>query len=376
MTDALTQSSRILICDYGSHKFKAGLNLNELPKSIFHSLIGRPKYRKCFDQTVSKDVVSPSQKSISLYKTEHPINRGILHKAEHWQSILDKISIDLKISSLSETTIFVLEPLFTNIAQKKMIADYVFEKTQSPNLIFGSQPIMSLYSIGATRGIVVESGHGLTQIAPVFDGFKIDDAFQSVHFAGQDVTHELKARLQKYGVVSKYHMNDYLFNKIKKDICFVHPDPVSERRPSIIPKSINYTLPDNREVEIDGEVQLSPELLFDESQLANGQRPLQNSVKEMLDKLDPFISKRLYEQILLSGGNTQLKNFPERLRRELQKNVASEIRVNFLQQNGKPQLMPWIGAFVMSNMSAFSKSVITSTEYKEQGERVLVEKSI
>jgi centractin len=376
MNDSPNPNSKVLICDFGSYKVKAGLNASEVadPKANFHSLIGKPKYRRCFDSTLPKDVVSPSSQTLSLYRTETPVSRGIISKPNQLQLLMERVQVDLKFSTLADTTVFVLEPLLTSVAQKRMLADYVFEKTQSTNIVFGAQPILSFYSTGHTGGIVIESGHGLTQIAPVYDSFKIDDAYQCVQFGGQDVTENLKTLLQRFGIVSKYEMNDYLFTQVKKEICRVNPEPAAGQNAA--PPPIKYTLPDNREVEIDGLVQLAPEILFQSSPTTTVQRPLQDTIMETINRLDPFMRRRLFEQVVVTGGNSLIRGFSDRLKRELQAKVPQETRVNFHQVTQKPDLVPYFGALAITSTSIFVNSVISAMEFKESGDRILLEKRI
>lgn len=375
MTENENPNSNVLICDYGSYKMKVGTNANEAPKSLFHTLIGKAKYKKCFEQAFTKDVVSPNVKSLSLFRTEFPVKRGVIVDPDNWHLLIEKTMIDLKMSGLNDTTVFILEPLNTSLSQKRMQSDFFFEKMNCPYLVFGNQPILSLYSIGQTRGMVIETGHGLTQIACVYDGYKIDDSYQSVHFGGEDVTQHLKSTMQRFGYISKNQLSDHFYNKIKKDICRVRKDPKSKLNVDEEIPSIKYKLPDNTEIEMDSEIQLIPEILFDPKNRLNSQKSLQDTVQNALDKVDPFIRAKLYEQILVSGGNSLIPNFIKRLKMEIRvkANPINKVKVK---QHKEVLLSPWIGASLMTNMSVFSRSTITYAEYKDAGDRVLYEKTI
>lgn len=54
--------------------------------------------------------------------------------------------------------------------------------------------------MGKTNGIVLESGEGITQVVPVFNGYKLDYAVEKIDFGGEDVTSYLKILLRKNGV--------------------------------------------------------------------------------------------------------------------------------------------------------------------------------
>lgn len=62
--------------------------------------------------------------------------------------------------------------------------------------------------MGKTNGVALESGEGVTQIVPVFNGYKLDYAVEKVDFGGQDVTNYLKLLLRKNGIQLKSTSED------------------------------------------------------------------------------------------------------------------------------------------------------------------------
>ncbi len=101
---------------------------------------------------------------------------------------MQKVINDLNITNNSEIPIFICQPPFTSKSQKKLIAEILFETYESPNLFFGTQGVLSLYAFGKKNGIVLESGYGITQVVPVYEGYKLDHAVQKINFGGLDVS--------------------------------------------------------------------------------------------------------------------------------------------------------------------------------------------
>ena len=60
---------------------------------------------------------------------------------------------------------------------------------------------LSLYTVGGTSGMVLDSGNGLTQFVPMYEGRVMQEAtlIQDL-LAGQDVTWYLKKLLKERGV--------------------------------------------------------------------------------------------------------------------------------------------------------------------------------
>ena len=48
----------------------------------------------------------------------------------------------------------------------------MFEKFEVPQMYVAIQAILSLYSTGATTGIVTDAGDGVSHIVPIYEGIK------------------------------------------------------------------------------------------------------------------------------------------------------------------------------------------------------------
>ena len=56
--------------------------------------------------------------------------------------------------------------------------------TQVNSVLFMNSATLSLFSTGLTTGLVVESGHQLTSVVPIFEGFMVHHAIQKSSIAG------------------------------------------------------------------------------------------------------------------------------------------------------------------------------------------------
>ena len=63
----------------------------------------------------------------------------------------------------------------------------MFETFKVPSMNIAIQAVLSLYSEGMKTGIVCDSGHGVTQLAPIYDGFFMPHAVTKMAVGGHDL---------------------------------------------------------------------------------------------------------------------------------------------------------------------------------------------
>ena len=64
----------------------------------------------------------------------------------------------------------------------------MFETFNVPSLYISTSAALALYSSGRTTGIVVDSGAGVTNTVPIYEGYALPHAIKSMNFAGYELT--------------------------------------------------------------------------------------------------------------------------------------------------------------------------------------------
>ena len=72
----------------------------------------------------------------------------------------------------------------------------MFEHFRFKAFALQNTAVLSLFSNGTTTGLVAESGEGVTYTVPVFEGYALPHAMQTIDVAGQEVTQKLIRELQ------------------------------------------------------------------------------------------------------------------------------------------------------------------------------------
>lgn len=72
---------------------------------------------------------------------------------------------------------------------------FIFERFTISKLAFGIDSINSLYSIGKTSGLVVDSGDSFTRVLPIFEGHIDENKIWQLNWAGRHVSDLIKKKL-------------------------------------------------------------------------------------------------------------------------------------------------------------------------------------
>ncbi len=103
-----------------------------------------------------------------------------------------------------------------------------FEGFGVPALFVSMQAVLSLYSLGRTTGLVLDSGDGATHAVPVYEGFAVAHGVQRTDVAGRAVTRHLQQLLRKEGAHLRTSAELEIVRTIKETACRVAFDPRKE----------------------------------------------------------------------------------------------------------------------------------------------------
>ena len=136
-------------------------------------------------------------------------------------------------------------------------------------------------------------------------------------------------------------------------------------------------MPDGNHVSFDNELFLIPETLFQPSLSTAYGNPCQTnnvgiheSVHLSINKCDTDIRKHLYNNVVLSGGNSLFPGFRERLEREISLLSPQTNTVKVIAPRER-RYLAWIGGANLVSLSIINTMWLSKQEYDESGPCVL-----
>ena len=380
-----------IIIDIGSGIIKAGISGQESPKTIFPNYIGEPKYSKVLrsfsksnqemkEQYIGKDC----SKYLGILKLRYPVKNGIFENEQDILTVFKYIYQNLEINNeeIREHPILITEPLLNPYSNREKIASALFENLSAPAIFFASQPILSLFSTSNTSGVILESGEGVTQSCVVYEGYSIPNSYIRNNYGGRDVTDYFQTLLKKQGHSFSTTSEFEIVRKIKEEICFTIVGSSSNNPLSNISNlelgnknksesSNTYNLPDGNAIKIGEEKSLAPEILFNPSIIGSEHSSFQEMIVTSINKVDIDLRKNLFNNILISGGNTLFKGIQEKFHTEIKYLSPKNMKVR-IHSPGNRLLSCWTGGNVISTLEIFKKMWVTKDDWGEKGNKSII----
>ena len=380
-----------IIIDIGSGIIKAGISGQESPKTIFPNYIGEPKYSKVL-RSFSKDnqemkeqyIGKDCSKYLGILKLRYPVKNGIFENEQDILTVFKYIYQNLEINNeeIREHPILITESLLNPYSNREKIASALFENLSAPAIFFASQPILSLFSTSNTSGVILESGEGVTQSCVVYEGYSIPNSYIRNNYGGRDVTDYFQTLLKKQGYSFSTTSEFEIVKKIKEEICFTVVGSSSNNPLSNISNlelgnknksesSNTYNLPDGNAIKIGEEKSLAPEILFNPSIIGSEHLSFQEMIVTSINKVDIDLRKNLFNNILISGGNTLFKGIQEKFHTEIKYLSPKNMKVR-IHSPGNRLLSCWTGGNVISTLEIFKKMWVTKDDWGEKGNKSII----
>lgn len=376
----------VVIIDNGSYMVKVGTSDKKAPTNHYRCLVGTTKVNS-EDENIYVDDIEEGK--MDDYKLTCPLDEfGQVKERQQmgnfWNWMLKKYP------EHDELKVLLTEPSHDlkgmNKAQENREKMMTLIAYGVRAIYIANEAQLALYSTGSTSGTVVDMGHSMTYITPVYEGFVLTQAVQMTDIAGSMVDEFLKEQLTNADWTG-YNMQKHL-KSIKQKHCKVS----SERYlPSLGEESPEeYKLPDNKQIIMLKKDVLAqtPELFFNPSLLnkpvsSESSEPRKNINELILNAVrgTPAKIRQNVSDVVLCGGSSMFTGMVERFKNsmlEINERKDQSGEVPMLNVVAKPyrKYATWIGGSILANLEPFKDKWITKAIFDEEGGDRCVHKRI
>ena len=246
----------------------------------------------------------------------------------------------------------------------------MFESFHVPALYLAQEAVLALYSNARTTGCVVNSGHAVTHIVPVYEGYALPHAIKRVDLAGTAVDNALIKLLGDHGHHLTTPSERELARDMKERLAYVARDFDSEAKSASYEHHEAYTLPDGSVIELGAERFQCAEVLFSPDLYGYDVDALHEAAYHSIMKCDVDIRKELYHNTILSGGNTLLDGFADRLHDGLSALAPHSIVVGIVAPEDRVH-SAWLGGSILPMLASFQQMWISKQDYDDSGPAIV-----
>ena len=352
----------------------------------------------------------------------YPMQKGIVENwdmmEKYWhQSIYNYLKCD------PQEHYFVLtEPPMNPPENRENVAEIFFETFNVPGLYIGVQAVFALMGCNSTfeqnsstkldglisedqrkaiselTGVVVDSGDGVTHVVPICDGYVLGSNIKHIPIAGRSITKFMEQMIREraepiktedlyLATMDLKEKHGYVADDLLEE--YANFDTKQEDEMTKMPKQSKYFKKfkgigkisgQEYKIRVGYELFLGPESFFSPEIIdKNWKMSLDETIDNTIQQCPIDYRRKLYSNIVMSGGSTQFKNFDIRLMNSLQvrvddrlaKNSTKDFKpkpINVCVTNNLAQKhVVWLGGSTLASSKDFGRIVHTREEYLEKG---------
>lgn len=371
----MASDQQAFVIDLGSWQVRAGHAGLEVPGKTLPAVVGSLLHKGLWVTEGLRGVYAGDDALARRpYVTlSNPIERG---RIASWEGVQVLISAALDSMSIApdETPVLLTDRSRDPNPDRVKLCQLLFGTFKSPAVYVANSPYLALLSTGRTTGVVLDSGHGVTQAVPVYEGHLLPHAVVQLDFGGSQVTDYLASKIGIAGDERNFYpVGADAGRQIKETLCYVAQDFDAEMQKPDPNRPKEHRMPDGQTLPLGVHGFRGPEGLFKPNLLGRNEDGVHKAIYNAVMKCDPQIQKALWANVMVAGGNTLFPGFEQRLKRELRALVPPSTPVEVITPNDRP-ITGWAGGSLMCSLESFRSMWLTKAEFEKSGPAIVAQK--
>uniref|UniRef100_A0A3B3TAD2 Actin-like 6B n=1 Tax=Paramormyrops kingsleyae TaxID=1676925 RepID=A0A3B3TAD2_9TELE len=384
-----------LVFDIGSFSTRAGYAGEDCPKADFPTSLGVQVDEEGGGELAGEQEKATGGRTFYLdtntlhvaragVETVSPLKNGMIEDWEAFRAILDHTYCKHIKSEPSLHPVLMSEAPWNTRVKREKLTELMFEHYNIPAFFLCKTAVLTAFANGRATGLVLDSGATHTTAIPVHDGYVLQQGIVKSPLAGDFITMQCRELFQEmnidiippYMIAAKEPVREGAPpNWTKKDKLPPYVCVVAAQMPTV-----HYEMPSGYTTDYGAERLRIPEGLFDPSNVkglsGNTMLGVGHVVTTSIGMCDIDIRPGLYGSVVVTGGNTLLQGFTERLNRELSQKAPPSMRLKLIASNSSMErrFSPWIGGSILASLGTFQQMWISKQEYEEGGKQTVERK--
>lgn len=371
----INDSQANIVIDNGSGEIKCGFSSEEVPKSMFSNVY-----------SPSTQIIGDDSKPDNI----HPVSHGIISDWDAMEKVFTHLFDDeLKVSA-EQRQILLSEAPFSPKINKEKLTQLFFEKFNVQGLYISLQGLLSLYSVGKTTGLVVDSGDDMTCTIPIIDGYSMPHNIIKRNFGGRALTDFLIKILKEKGMQFNTYEDKKRVKELKEKSLLMSLDGYNEEveedknedkmdienehviNTNFEIQTSSFVLPDGTKIDLNQSISLCHDASFRPNIMGIEVPGIHFQVYDSVLKCETSMRKELFSNIILSGGNTLSFYYPQRLSLEIQKLSPSSYNDRIkVTAPCERKFITWIGGTILAGLGSFQYIWVKHDDYQEAGPQII-----